>query len=73
MKVMVNWNVEFSAGEQTLSEMTIHRGVCQADSFSPLIFIIAAMLLSYILSKWTEGYDLKKNCERWTTLCIGGY
>ena len=38
-KTMKTWKVEFTAGERSLAEAKIPRGIFQGDSLSPLLFI----------------------------------
>ena len=47
-----------------LTEVKIQRGILQVDALSPLIFIIAMMLLSNIFRKFTRGYKFTKSREK---------
>ena len=40
--------------------MKIQRVIFQGDALSPLLFVIAMMLLNHILTKCTGGYKLTK-------------
>ena len=61
---MKNWRVELTAGEKSLAETKIQRGIFQGDALSPLLFIIAKMPLNHILRKCTAGYKLSKSPEK---------
>ena len=43
---MKNWKEELTAGGKTLVEVKVLRAIFQGDTLSPLIFIIAMMLLT---------------------------
>ena len=60
---MKNWRIELTAGEKSLAETKIQRGIFQGDALSPLPFIIAMMPLNYILRKCTAGYKLSRSPE----------
>ena len=62
-KTMQIWKVELTAG-QSLAEVKIQRGIFQGESLSPLLFVIAMMLLNYILRKYAAGYKLSKSQEK---------
>ena len=40
-KTIENWQVESSAGKQTLADVKILRGILQIDLLSPQLFVIA--------------------------------
>ena len=42
----------------------IQRGIFQGDALSPLLYVIAMMLLRHLLRKYTEGYQLHKSQEK---------
>ena len=60
MKTMKMWRVEMTAGGISLSEAKVQRGIFQGDTLSPLLFIIAMMLLNHLLRKCTAGYKQTK-------------
>ena len=43
---MKTWRVELTAGEKSLAETKIQRGIFKGDALSPLLFIIAMMTLN---------------------------
>ena len=47
---MKNEKVELTAGGKTLEGVKIQRSIFQGDVLSPLLFVIATMPLTYILS-----------------------
>ena len=53
-----------TAGGKSLTETKIQRGVFQGNALSPLLFIIALMLLGYILRKCIAGYKLSRSQEK---------
>ena len=63
-KAMKTWRVELTAGEKSLAEAKIQRGVFHGDARSPLLFIIAMMPLNHTLRKCTAGYKLSRSEER---------
>ena len=58
-----NWKVELTGGK-TLAEVKIQKGIFQIDALSPLLYVIAMMPLSYILRKYTGGYEFAKLQEK---------
>ena len=58
-KPMKTWRLELTAGERSLAEAKIQRGICQGDALSPSIFIIAIISLNHILRKCTTLYQLR--------------
>ena len=54
------WRVELTAEGESLAETKTQSGIFQGDALSPLLFIIAMMLLNHILRKSTVGYKLTK-------------
>ena len=61
---MNNWRVELTAGEKSLAETKIQRGIFQGDALSLLLFIIAMMPLNHILRKCTAVYKLSRSQEK---------
>ena len=57
---MKTWRVELTAGGESLAEARIQRGIFQGDALSPLLFVIAIMLLNYKLRKCTAVYKFSK-------------
>ena len=60
-KTMETLRVELTAGGKSLAELKIQRGMFQEDALSPLLFVIAMMLLNHILRKCTAWYKLSKS------------
>ena len=57
---MKQWNTELTAGNQFIGpEVCIKRGIFQGDSLSPLLFVLALMLLTLVLRKVKAGYNLE--------------
>ena len=46
------------AGNQELGEVCIKRGIFQGNSLSPLLFILALILLTLVLRNVKAGYSL---------------
>ena len=63
-KTMKTWRVELTAGGKRFSEAKIQIGIFQGDALSPLLFVIAMMLIRHILRKCTAGYKLSKLQEK---------
>ena len=53
------WKLELTAGERSLAEAKIQRGIFQGDAQSQLL--IARIPLNHILRKCTAGYKLSKS------------
>ena len=60
METMKNWKKKLTVGGKTLAEVKIHRAIFQRDALSSLVFVIAIVLLNYILTKCTRGYEFAK-------------
>ena len=63
-KTMQTRRVELTAGEKSLAEVELQRGIFQGYPLSPLLFVIAMMPLNDILRKCTAGYKLSKSQEK---------
>ena len=63
-KTIKIWKVELTAGGRSLAEVNIQRFIFQGDALSPLLFIIAMVLLNHILRKCTARYKLNKSQEK---------
>ena len=58
---MNKWKTNLYADGKLLGSVPIRRGIFQGDSFSPLLFVIALLLLTHILGETGMGYQLEKN------------
>ena len=63
-KTTKTWRVELTAGERSLAEAKVQRGIFQGYALSPLLFIIAMMPLNHILRKCTARYKLRKSQKK---------
>ena len=62
IKESVNkWKTNLYADGRLLGSVPIPRGISQDYSFSPLLFVIALLLLTHILRETGKGYQLEKN------------
>ena len=62
---MKNWRVELIAGvKKSSAEGKIQRGIFQGALLSPLLFVIAMILLNPIFRKCPIGYKLPKSQEK---------
>ena len=52
------------SGNSELGEVKIKRGIFQGDSLSPLVFVLALILLSLILRKAKAAYEFSENKEK---------
>ena len=50
VNIMEKWRVMMCAGNSELEEVDIKRGIFQGDSLSPLVFVLASITLSLILT-----------------------
>ena len=55
------WRTELIACNESIGEVDIRREIFQADSFSPLLFVIVRITLSIILNKTDLGYITSRN------------
>ena len=58
---MRNWEIILTAGNTTLGNVKIRRGIFQGDSLSPLIFVMCLIPMTYILRKSEAKYSLGKD------------
>ena len=63
-KTMKTWRVELTAGERSLAEAKIQRGIFQGDALSPLLIVSAMLPLNHILRTCTAGYKLSRSQEK---------
>ena len=56
---MKSWMVELTCGSETLGEVPTKRGIFQGDVLSPLLFVIALILLTHILTTANPAYELQ--------------
>ena len=64
--------MELRAGRKSLTEVKIQIGIFHGDKSSPLLFVIAMMLLNPIHRKCSAGYELSKSQEKDQPLYIHG-
>ena len=60
IKFMQNWKVELTAEGENLADVKILRCIFK-DMLSPLLFVIAMMLVSYMQRKCTGDYKCSKS------------
>ena len=60
-KSMIDWKTNLFSDGKPLGTVNINRGIFQGDSFSPLLFVIALIPLTYVLRETKMGYQLEKN------------
>ena len=56
--------MDLIAGRETLPEVKIQRGIFQGDVTTPLLYVIAMMLLNHKLRKCTRGYKFTNSEEK---------
>ena len=61
---MEKWKVMPCLGNSELGEVEIKRGIFQGDSLSPLVFVLALILLSLILRKAKAAYKFSESKEK---------
>ena len=61
---MPNWMTILTSSGIKLAEVNIRRGIFQGDSLSPLIFIVAMILMTRVLERMEVRYQLKKGGSR---------
>ena len=61
---MEKWKVMLCSGNSGLSDIEIKRGTFQGDSLSPLVFVLALILLSLILRKAKTAYEFSERKEK---------
>ena len=60
---MKKWKTDLTFCGKSLGEINMKRGIFQGDSLSPLLFIIAFILISMILRKVTCAYEFKSGVK----------
>ena len=58
---MEKWKTNLTVNMKSLGSVALNRGISQSDSFSPLLFVIALILISMAVRKINLGYTLGKN------------
>ena len=61
---MEKWRVMLCAGNLELGEVDIKRGIFQGDSLTALVFVLALILLSFILRKAKAAYEFSGSKEK---------
>ena len=61
---MEKWKVMLCSGSSELGEVEIKCGIFQGDSSSPLVFVLALILLSLILRKAKAAYEFLESKEK---------
>ena len=64
MNIMEKCKVMLCSGNSELGEIEIKRGIFQGDSLSPLVFVLALILLSLILRKAKTAYEFSERKEK---------
>ena len=64
MNSMEKWKVMLCPGNSKLDEVEIKRGIFQGDSLFPLVFVLALILLSFILRKAKAAYKFSESKEK---------
>ena len=63
-EIMKSWWVELINGEENLGEVNIRRGIFQADSLPPLLFVMCLLPLTHILRDPAPGYHFASNRKK---------
>ena len=63
-KIMKTMRVQLTAGGKSFAEAKIQIGIFQGDALSPVLFVIAMMLLNHIVRKCTAEYKLTNSQEK---------
>ena len=61
---MEKWKEMLCSGNSDLGEVEIKQGIFQADSLSPLVFVLALLPLSLILRKAKAAYEFSESKEK---------
>ena len=61
---MEKWKVMLCSGNSELGEVQMKRGIFQGDSLSPLVFVLALILLSLILRKAKAANEFSESKEK---------
>ena len=64
VKRMEKWKVMLCSGNSELSEVEMKQGIFQGDYLSPLVFVLALILLSLILGKAKAAYEFSESKEK---------
>ena len=61
---MEKWNVMLCSGDSELDEVEIKRSIFQADSLSPLVFVLVLIPLTLILRKTEAAYEFSESKKK---------
>ena len=61
---MEKWRAMLCSGNSALGQVEIKRGIFQGDSLSPLVFVLALISLSLILTKAKAAYEFSERKEK---------
>ena len=61
---MEKWKVMLCSGYSEFGKVEIKRGIFQGDSLSSLVFVLALILVNFILRKAKAAYEISESKEK---------